>query len=771
MKSKIKYYFATIPIILLAIYFAYIVAISPYFHAEMILKKQGDFVITDVGEDGEANKLGIKKDDIILKINEEKPGNYFIFKKLNTVEQVKTIEFKQGTEIKTATITQNYTQKEILLYLIFPSIVFLTCLILGYLVMRQNDRSRINKLFLFFLLTLGLGYISAGASSRGDLPARIVASISFILAPVVLLNLLFTIFESLNIKQNWKPIIKALNITSIGLIGVVTIHESSNLYYSQIHKLQLTFFFFVITFSICILIMTYFKKMDPEARTTIKVLFSGVFLAFSPFLLLHALPFLLFNSSFLDPEFTLIFLLILPITIIYLILKERFVDIDFILALLRRNFLYSSLAGIFFYTFSLLNYDDKAALNSITVAIICLIIFSFKNRFSLKSTSNFNQSNQNLQRQLNEYFEKSKNDSSPSKLLEMIISEIQIIIPKIKTIEHFYLQRKINQIEMTNGTIQALIEPYIELLVKNQPSIGTITNLKDGFCILIHEKEDSFFYLFCDYKIDRTNLNPVEKSWLETLANYSNVLLTNQYTIENVVQQLSNLKKGDVYHSRWLSKLLLSFSENERVRLASDLHDSILQELLVVNNELESVLNSPLSDEDYAQIDEIKERVLDCVHTTRETCTELSPPLLVEFGLTQAIKNLIKKVHLRSDYEVFFNFETFHDDSLSEEHVITLYRIIQELFTNAMKHSKADEVTLTLENTDDQVILFYSDNGVGLKVVDLYSEDINYGGLIGSKERARNLDGTFELGHVDGLQITIHLPLEAKPFTYQDIIQ
>lgn len=760
MKLQLKYYFAIIPIIILAIYFTYIIASSPYFFANTALDTEGNVVITAVDKDGEAYKLGIRENDLILKVNEVNAADYFTIKRFNKIEQVKTITFQKNDVTIQKSINLHYTFQELLYHLIFPNIIFLSCLALSFVIILKQENGKAAKLFLFFLLTLGLGYISAGASSRGDFIARIVASTSFMFTPIFLLNLLFSIFEDLNIKQNWKWLITVLYTISTGLISVVVIFDFFNLYETQIHKIQLSFFFIVTTCTIYLLIKTYRKKMHPEARAIVKVLFTGIPFAFSPFLLMHALPFLLFNTSLMDPEFVLMFLLILPITILYLLLQDQIIDIDFLLASLKENLIYAFIAGIIFYTYSLLNHHENALINAITVAIIFLVLFSLKNRLSLKPKSKFTQANPNFQQRLNRYFEKAEKISSSSKLLETISDEIKRVIPKIKSIGHFTLEKESQKINGNNVINPNFIKPYSDLLLNNHPSIGKITNLKDGFCILIHEKEDTLFYLFCSYKIDRTHLNPVERTWIETLANYSNVLLTNQYTIDNVIQQLSLLKEEDTYYSKWLSKLLFSFSEKERVRLAGDLHDSVLQELTIINSGLATVLKEPLPTETFKKIHQVKEQVLDCIFTTRETCNELVPPFLIEFGLIQATENLIKKVHLEADFHVQFNHQEFEDDYLSEEYVITLYRIIQELLTNAMKHSAANTVTLSLNNRIDEIKLSYADNGVGLDVTNFEVNYDNFSGLLGMKERIKSIEGKMSLEDNNGLQITICLPKE-----------
>ena len=393
------------------------------------------------------------------------------------------------------------------------------------------------------------------------------------------------------------------------------------------------------------------------------------------------------------------------------------------------------------------------------MAGICLLIFTLKNPMYFKSTSRFSQPNSNFQELLHHYFKRAITDSSYLQLVETIIKEIYKVIPEIKTIHHFELDKTSKRVQMDDSNSYLLVEPFTELLLSKHSSIGSIVFLKRGFCLLIHEKQDTSFYLFCSDKNNRTLLNPVERTWLETLASYSHVLLTNQYTIDNVIQELHHLKENDAYSSKWLSNFLFSYTEKERVRLAGDLHDVVLQELIVIHRGLQSVLKESLPEGAHAEVFALSEKVHDCIHTTRETCNQLAPPFLVEFGLVLALEQLIKRIHLQANFHVYFTCKEFNDCLLQEESVIALYRIIQELLTNAMKHSQATAVTLSLTYEDSNIHLFYADNGIGLDVSQIEERSLEFSGLIGIRERVKGLDGTVEFSVNDGLQLTIYLPM------------
>ncbi len=132
---------------------------------------------------------------------------------------------------------------------------------------------------------------------------------------------------------------------------------------------------------------------------------------------------------------------------------------------------------------------------------------------------------------------------------------------------------------------------------------------------------------------------------MKNIAYFSSILLENFQLIEGLFKEIEHYHKkkqveNDSYPS-WLSRLLFSLSEKERMNLSIDLHDTILQDQFQLLRDIESIeikITDPiLKNELYL----IKETVLDNIHLIRETCNELRPPFLNELGLIQSIQNLI----------------------------------------------------------------------------------------------------------------------------------
>ncbi|BDG33682.1 sensor histidine kinase [Parageobacillus thermoglucosidasius] len=129
-----------------------------------------------------------------------------------------------------------------------------------------------------------------------------------------------------------------------------------------------------------------------------------------------------------------------------------------------------------------------------------------------------------------------------------------------------------------------------------------------------------------------------------------------------------------------------------------------------------------------------------------------------QVGLREALDELIKKFHLRSNIKVEWNIHV--PTKLDEERELAVYRMIQELLNNALKHSQASHIQLTLEVQNEEVQLHYIDNGIGIDMKKLNHCDGKLG-LFGIKERVQGLGGTCEMTSQlgEGLDIRITIPL------------
>jgi signal transduction histidine kinase len=214
------------------------------------------------------------------------------------------------------------------------------------------------------------------------------------------------------------------------------------------------------------------------------------------------------------------------------------------------------------------------------------------------------------------------------------------------------------------------------------------------------------------------------------------------------VTDISSYKHAE-QELRELSARLLSVQDEERRRIARELHDVTAQNIAVINYNL-SILEkiAGLSSE-------TKEMLAECRMLCRESHEEirtlsyvLHPPLLDELGLVRALDWFIEGFVKRSEIEVHFDVKK-EIGRLSTEMETDLFRVVQEALINIRRHSGSRKASVVLDLQDDQLTLHIEDQGTGLpdKVDEEKSSfEISPGvGIPGMRERLRHHKGSLEI--------------------------
>lgn len=221
--------------------------------------------------------------------------------------------------------------------------------------------------------------------------------------------------------------------------------------------------------------------------------------------------------------------------------------------------------------------------------------------------------------------------------------------------------------------------------------------------------------------------------------------------------------------NRFLTQRSLAIQENERRNLAYELHDELGQSItaikaVAVSIEQQSSDNRGSIADSAEAIKKVSNRMYD---VARNMMRRLRPPILDELGLITALQDMIDDWNtLHQDTFCCFSFEGTLND-LGEEISISLYRIVQESLTNTVKHAHASNVDIKISLLDSPegtemsngkcVELVIEDNGMGFDI-----KTTRRGlGLLGMRERAEALNGTFSLISEpgNGVRIRIVIPL------------
>lgn len=231
-----------------------------------------------------------------------------------------------------------------------------------------------------------------------------------------------------------------------------------------------------------------------------------------------------------------------------------------------------------------------------------------------------------------------------------------------------------------------------------------------------------------------------------------------QARIESEEQAMASLARSRE-QLRKLGAYQQEVREQERLRIAREIHDQLGQSLTILKMDL-SWLRKHFSDETTSASEkigtmaEVVDEALKCLHAVT---AELRPVMLDDFGLAPAIDWQVEEFRKRSGIDCHIEAPGFEPE-LPKDQAMALFRIFQETLTNILRHAKADQVVVSLKESDGAIVLQVRDNGRGITEAEI--NDPKSFGLLGMRERLYPWNGNvvFEGRPGEGTQVTVRLP-------------
>ena len=210
--------------------------------------------------------------------------------------------------------------------------------------------------------------------------------------------------------------------------------------------------------------------------------------------------------------------------------------------------------------------------------------------------------------------------------------------------------------------------------------------------------------------------------------------------------------------SRDAVRRVVEAQENERARLARELHDETGQALTSILLGLKTLDRRITDDDGRAAVSELRELVVDTLQDVRRLAVELRPAALDDFGLVPAIERLLSTVAEQSGLVVDLQSQ-LGQERLPTDAETTLYRITQEALTNVVKHADAERVTVHLSRSDGLVRLVVQDDGAGFDPDLVRDGGV---GLVGMRERTALVDGRLAIESTEGAgtMLTVEVPIQ-----------
>ena len=204
------------------------------------------------------------------------------------------------------------------------------------------------------------------------------------------------------------------------------------------------------------------------------------------------------------------------------------------------------------------------------------------------------------------------------------------------------------------------------------------------------------------------------------------------------------------FERRTLVQQLVRAAEEERARLAGDVHDDSVQAMAAVGMRLETLKRRLEDDERIAEVDQLQTTVSDAVSRLRRLLFELRPPALDQHGVAAALRELLDRLDVRSRFDAA-GFEEPPDELRT-----ILYRVAQESLANVRKHAVAASVTVALESDPSGWRVRVTDDGVGF-APQVGGSDPTHMGLVSMRERAEMGAGTCSVTSSPGAGTTVEV--------------
>ena len=244
--------------------------------------------------------------------------------------------------------------------------------------------------------------------------------------------------------------------------------------------------------------------------------------------------------------------------------------------------------------------------------------------------------------------------------------------------------------------------------------------------------------------------------------------ITKRKKAQHKVEAL-NIEKMETERALQKSKasLIVEAQEEERKRIAKDIHDSIGQMLTALKFNLES-LNVNQTDTLETRINELKQHTKNIILGVRMATFNLTPPELLDYGITTAIQKMVNQLNKFSDAKIVCENtieENIRFNTLVETN---LYRVTQECINNSIKYAEASFILVSIKKTDDLLSISVTDNGKGFDVKEITQKPKGGSeggmGLFFMKERMEYINGrVFINSSPTGTRVVINFPILTFP--------
>jgi two-component system sensor histidine kinase DegS len=273
--------------------------------------------------------------------------------------------------------------------------------------------------------------------------------------------------------------------------------------------------------------------------------------------------------------------------------------------------------------------------------------------------------------------------------------------------------------------------------------------------------------------LEQRELNqPYEQQIMKKDGTLAEIMVTSSLLGEEKSAAVLHIAR-DISAERKLQRSLRLYSEQigraheeERKRIARELHDDTIQTLVALSRQLDSVISRKrkTGDKSSASLEEVRREIDESLVRIRRFIQYLRPPILEYLGLVPALRELCEQMQRERGVQI--ELESSRDRYvLDAEQQLLVYRIVQEALRNVWKHSRAERCTVRLDTAQSLIRIAIVDDGTGFPARDP-NDLVSSGklGLMGMQERAHLLGGNLDIDSAPGRGTTVILTIpESEP--------
>ena len=316
----------------------------------------------------------------------------------------------------------------------------------------------------------------------------------------------------------------------------------------------------------------------------------------------------------------------------------------------------------------------------------------------------------------------------------------------------------------------AIVEDYSTYPHRN-PLLAPL-RFKSTICVPLRVEDEVIGTLLVNTNDPGRRFAEEDLGVLTSFANQAAIAIKNaQLHAQNLEQlaRLSEAKRRLAQQSRRLRELLartFHAQEEERKRIAADVHDGITQFIVAATMEAYAAKTALCKDPEVAaeRLESVEQLLTQSLRDLRQVIQDLRPRMLDERGLLSALDHLAGHFREVSGISCAF-FVTGNQVGLSPTKEIAIYRIVQESLNNVLKHAKASKVVISLSFGARELSIDITDNGRGFSPDEVDNLPAHGLGLTSMRERAESVGASFivEASPGKGAKLMLSVPIDRRP--------